>query len=94
MRAGALDRSRLNVAGYAQPLGICPIAHPVQLFDGDVITFAFLHARVGEITEHSRITTVAPPNFRYLLVSLDMKITPTELTLRATVNRVKTQEGT
>src|SRR5664279_1966323 len=45
----ALDRSRSDVAGHAQPLAVGVRAHAVEFFDGDVITFAVAHSRVGEI---------------------------------------------
>ena len=73
VRAASLNRARLNVAGNPQPLGKSAVPEALQFFDGDVVALALLHTGIGKITQGiNRITTVAPPNFRYLLVSLDI----------------------
>jgi hypothetical protein len=49
VRSPALDRTRLHVAGNPQALAVGRIPHLVQLFDGDVVTLAVLHAGVGKV---------------------------------------------
>src|SRR5271165_501311 len=49
----ALDRSGRDVAGYAQTLAVSLGAHAVEFLNGDVITLAVLHARVGEIGQRN-----------------------------------------
>ena len=34
--------------GYTQSLGVSAVAHATQLFDGDVVALALLHACIGE----------------------------------------------
>ena len=52
VRPAALNGSWLHIARDAQALAVCPIAHGLQLFDGDVVALAVLHAGVGEVPEH------------------------------------------
>src|SRR4051812_21709385 len=52
LRSGAPDGSGLNIAGNAQPLAINVVPfHAAELFNGDVIALALLHARVGEVRQ-------------------------------------------
>src|SRR5580704_4465127 len=51
VRADALDRSRLHVAGYAQTFGVGSVAHFIQLCNRDVVALAVLHAGVGQVAE-------------------------------------------
>ena len=54
MRAVALDRARLHVAGNAQPFAVRIIAHAAQLADGHVIALALLHTGKCEIPQREQ----------------------------------------
>ena len=54
IRSAALDGPGLYVSCHAQALGVCPVAHPAQFFDGDVVALALLYAGVGKISERQQ----------------------------------------
>src|SRR5271165_7196618 len=47
----ALDGSRDNIAGHAQPLTVRAVAHAIQFLDGDIVALAVLHSRVGKVPQ-------------------------------------------
>ncbi len=67
MRSRALDRPRLHVPRHAQPLGVSPIPHLMQLTDGDVVALAVLHAGISEVAEQQHDHNHRRPEFEISL---------------------------
>src|SRR6185437_5121373 len=88
VRTAALNRAGLHVAGDAQALGIGAIAHPMQLFDGDVVALTLLHAGVGQVAQGEQNQHHRDPEFQEL-TGLRRHEGTLLLTLLAAETRVK-----
>lgn len=51
IRSELMDGARHNITCNPQMLGESRVAHPMQLFDGDVIALRFLYPRICEVSE-------------------------------------------